>query len=75
MKDVIAVVVQPGVAFGDEQVFDYNPAAAVDLCAALKEFPDICFEGPYLDMKYKGAQPEQFIAKPSVCLLYTSRCV
>lgn len=24
------------------------------------------FEGPYLDMKYKGAQPEQFIAKPSV---------
>lgn len=44
MKDVIAVVVQPGVEFGDEQVFDYNPAAAVDLCAALKEFPDICFE-------------------------------
>ena len=24
------------------------------------------FEGPYLDMKYKGAQPEQFIVKPSV---------
>lgn len=29
MKDVIAVVVQPGVEFGDEQVFDYDPAAAV----------------------------------------------
>ena len=49
MKDVIAVVVQPGVEFGDEQVFDYNPAAAVDLCAALKEFPDICFEGHSTD--------------------------
>lgn len=24
------------------------------------------FEGPYLDMDYKGAQPPQFIAKPSV---------
>ena len=49
MKDVIAVVVQPGVEFGDEQVFDYDPAAAVDLCAALKEFPDICFEGHSTD--------------------------
>ena len=33
----------------DEQVFDYDPAAAVDLCAALKEFPDICFEGHSTD--------------------------
>ena len=49
MKDVIAVVVQPGVEFGDEQVFDYDPAAAVDLCAALKEFPNICFEGHSTD--------------------------
>ena len=30
------------------------------------EILGIHFEGPYLDMKYKGAQPEQFIAKPSV---------
>ena len=48
-EGVGAVVVQPGVEFGDEQVFDYNPAAAVDLCAALKEFPDICFEGHSTD--------------------------
>ena len=54
MADVIAVVVQPGVEFGDEQVFDYNPAAAVDLCAALKEFPGICFEGHSTD--YQTAQ-------------------
>ena len=49
MKDVIAVVVQPGVEFGDEQVFDYNPAAATELVASLKEFPDICFEGHSTD--------------------------
>ena len=43
MKDVIAVVVQPGVEFGDEQVFDYDPAAAVDLCAALKVGPALTY--------------------------------
>lgn len=45
MDDVIAVVVQPGVEFGDEQVFLYDHEAAVDLCAALKEYPQVCFEG------------------------------
>ena len=49
MKDVIAVVVQPGVEFGDEQVFYYDSAAAADLCATLKEFPDFCFEGHSTD--------------------------
>ena len=49
MKDVIAVVVQPGVEFGDEQVFDYNSEAAQELCAMLKDFPDFCFEGHSTD--------------------------
>ena len=49
MKDVIAVVVQPGVEFGDEQVFDYNSDAAKDLCGMLKDFPDFCFEGHSTD--------------------------
>ncbi len=30
------------------------------------EILGIHFEGPFLDMKYKGAQPEQYIVKPSV---------
>lgn len=30
------------------------------------EILGVHFEGPYLDMVYKGAQPEQHIAKPSV---------
>lgn len=30
------------------------------------EIMGIHFEGPYLDMVYKGAQPEQFIVKPTI---------
>ena len=45
MKDVVAVVVQPGVEFGDDQVFLYDHDAAVKLCAALTDFPEVCFEG------------------------------
>lgn len=30
------------------------------------EIVGVHFEGPYLDMKYKGAQPEQYIVKPTV---------
>lgn len=30
------------------------------------EILGIHFEGPYLDMKYKGAQPEQYIVKPTL---------
>ena len=49
MEDVIAVVVQPGVEFGDEQVFYYNSEAAQELCATLQEFPNVCFEGHSTD--------------------------
>ena len=30
------------------------------------EILGVHFEGPYLDMKYKGAQPEQYIVKPTI---------
>ena len=48
-KDVVAVVVQPGVEFGDDQVFLYSHDAAAGLCAALKEYPEVCFEGHSTD--------------------------
>lgn len=48
-KDVVAVVVQPGVEFGDDQVFLYSHDAAASLCAALKEYPEVCFEGHSTD--------------------------
>lgn len=49
LQNVIAVVVQPGVEFGDDQVFLYDHNAAKDLCAALSDFPGLCFEGHSTD--------------------------
>ena len=44
-EDVMAVVVQPGVEFGDKDIHQYDRAAAKELCEALKKYPDIVFEG------------------------------
>ncbi|MDR2349331.1 MAG: class II D-tagatose-bisphosphate aldolase, non-catalytic subunit [Deltaproteobacteria bacterium] len=46
---VIAVVVQPGVEFGDAAVIRYDGAKARDLCASLREYPGIVFEGHSTD--------------------------
>ncbi|MEF9961990.1 MAG: N-acetylglucosamine-6-phosphate deacetylase [Erysipelotrichaceae bacterium] len=43
-----------------------NVAKVVDEGYEGAEIVGVHFEGPYLDMVYKGAQPEQFIVKPSV---------
>lgn len=53
MNDVVAVVTQPGVEFGDDQVFLYDHDAATELYAALKEFPEVCFEGHSTDYQSK----------------------
>lgn len=53
MNDVIAVVTQPGVEFGDDQVFLYDREAAKELCATLKEFPEVCLEGHSTDYQSK----------------------
>lgn len=53
MNDVIAVVVQPGVEFGDDQVFLYDHDAATELTAALKDFPGVCLEGHSTDYQSK----------------------
>lgn len=52
-QDVIAVVVQPGVEFGDAQVFYYDSKAAADLTGALKDYPEIIFEGHSTDYQSK----------------------
>ena len=48
-KYVIAVVVQPGVEFGDADVHMYCPEEAKSLCAALKKHPNVIFEGHSTD--------------------------
>lgn len=49
MQDVIAVVVQPGVEFGDSEVFYYNSREASALIAARRKTPGIFFEGHSTD--------------------------
>lgn len=48
-ENVIAVVVQPGVEFGDETIHDYSREEAKDLVKALKKYPSFVFEGHSTD--------------------------
>lgn len=55
MKYVIAVVVQPGVEFGDAEVHMYNRSDAAALCSRLKDFPEVVFEGHSTDYQSPAA--------------------
>lgn len=48
-ENIIGVVVQPGVEFSDSGVFQYDRANARELCAALKKYDGIVFEGHSTD--------------------------
>jgi len=47
--NIIAVVVQPGVEFGNEGIHRYNRNDAKSLCHALRKYPDLVFEGHSTD--------------------------
>lgn len=46
---IIAVVVQPGVEFGNTEIHHYNRMDSLHLCECLKKYPDIVFEGHSTD--------------------------
>lgn len=52
-KDVIAVVVQPGVEEKDAGCTEYDRAKAAELMASIKEFQNIVFEGHSTDYQTK----------------------
>jgi D-tagatose-1,6-bisphosphate aldolase subunit GatZ/KbaZ len=52
---VIAVVVYPGVGFGENTVYEYNREKAKDLVNTLKEFPNIVFEGHSTDYQNRSS--------------------
>lgn len=66
-NDVVAVVVQPGVEFGDDQVFLYDHDAATALCSALDEYPEICFEGHSTD--YQSADCLKNMVQDGIAIL------
>lgn len=55
---VIAIVVQPGVEFGDGEVHEYNREAAKALMASLEAYPNLVFEGHSTDYQTKYALRE-----------------
>lgn len=52
---VVAVVVQPGVEFGDDQVFDYSREAAASLSSAVLGFPRMVYEAHSTDYQTPAA--------------------
>lgn len=57
-ENVVAVVVQPGVEFGDDSIHEYNREAAKELTGALKKYPNILFEGHSTDYQTPKALKE-----------------
>jgi len=55
---VIAVVVQPGVEFGDAEIFDYDRAAAKELKRFIEAYPSLVYEAHSTDYQTKWALKE-----------------
>ncbi len=66
-KNVAAIVVQPGVEFGDETIHEYKPEAARELSRALKKYPSIVFEGHSTD--YQTAECLKQMVKDGIAIL------
>ncbi|MDF2674303.1 MAG: D-tagatose-bisphosphate aldolase class accessory protein AgaZ [Clostridiales bacterium] len=56
--NVIAVVVQPGVEFGEDSIHEYNREAAKQLCDSIKNYPNLIFEGHSTDYQTPKALKE-----------------
>jgi len=66
-KRIIAVVVQPGVEFSEEEVFVYNRENAKQLCEVIKDDPSLVFEGHSTDYQPKTALHEMIA--DGICIL------
>ena len=66
-ENIVGVVVQPGVEFGDSQVFYYNRKDAKELCHSLKRYPSLVFEGHSTDYQTKECLRE--MAEDGVSIL------
>lgn len=64
---VTGVVVQPGVEFGDDQVFHYHPEKAGDLSKKIMEFDHLVFEAHSTD--YQTEENLKALVKNHFCIL------
>lgn len=63
---VVGMVVQPGVEFGNDEVFAYDSAAAQDLTALLKQLP-VVFEGHSTD--YQPPEALRSMVRDGIAIL------
>ena len=66
-KYVVAVVVQPGVEFGDEEIVEYDRLQARELTSELKQYPDLVFEGHSTD--YQTPEKLKEMAEDGIAIL------
>jgi D-tagatose-1,6-bisphosphate aldolase subunit GatZ/KbaZ len=66
-ENVIAVVVQPGVEFGDDCIHEYDRNAAKELCSSLKIHSDIVFEGHSTD--YQKPESLRMMVEDGIAIL------
>ncbi len=64
---VIALVVQPGVEFGDDQIFDYVPAAAAGLSESIMAHSGMVFEAHSTDYQREEGLAE--LVRDHFCIL------
>lgn len=64
---VIAVVVQPGVEFGDSNIHEYKRDQASDLVKALEHYPSLVFEGHLTD--YQTSEKLRDMVQDGVMIL------
>lgn len=66
-KDIIAVVVQTGVEFGENEINEYDSKKAEHLCNKLKQYPDIVFEGHSTD--YQPPQKLRQMVRDGIAII------
>lgn len=64
---VVAVVVQPGVEFGDDTIHEYSREAARPLCDALRDYPRLVFEGHSTD--YQNSEALKQMVEDGIAIL------
>lgn len=62
-----AVVVQPGVGFSDDRVFDYNHNAAMKLSSEINNYKNLVYEAHSTD--YQTRQPLKQMVRDHFCIL------
>lgn len=66
-ENIIALVVQPGVEFGDDSICHYDRSKAAELCGRLKEYDGLIYEGHSTD--YQSPKELRQMAEDGIAIL------